>query len=561
MNKIFQATVASTLMLWSCLAATKPAPKVLMDENLQINMLSAGLLEAMEMDIDHEGRVFVAERHGKVKLYVPENKGVCHEILDLKSDTRGESGLIGLALDPDFKYNGWVYLYHTVAIADDEMYHEHRLGRFKFDGQKIDPVSEKILLRVKASHQRRIHEAGSIAFGPDGLLYLSVGDNQIRSEYLFSCKTSSNSNDYRGKILRIRPLADGTYEIPEGNLFKPGTPKTKPEIFVMGCRNPFRISVDSKTGWLLWGENGPPNNWSGTTNIDKSKLPLGYEEFNLAKNAGYYGYPMIIANQQSFINYDFENNKVGNPFDPNLPTNNHPGNTGLQKLPPSQKSLIWYAGESAEFPELEKGGESAISGPVYRHHEKLDPKLKLPEKYLNSWLIADWARGWVKAVHLDDHGEITGIDPILPKLKFGKPINLKLDLKGRLYVLYYTKDNTGSLVRVENQNIQPDAQPIAVFFETDPMPKRIKKNDHGYQLMKKSDCFACHQWNHSTIAPSYIQIAKKYKKQPENDVNLIEKVKLGGVGVWGHIPMPPHPQHSENELKKMLATIMKISRK
>ena len=72
-----------------------------------------------------------------------------------------------------------------------------------------------------------------------------------------SQKSAANPNDLRGKIYRIHPEADGTYTIPKGNLFPPGTPGTRPEVYVMGNRNPFRISIDQKTGYLYWGEVGP----------------------------------------------------------------------------------------------------------------------------------------------------------------------------------------------------------------------------------------------------------------------------------------------------------------
>src|SRR5690606_32440924 len=65
-------------------------------------------------------------------------------------------------------------------------------------------------------------------------------------------RSAANTNDLKGKILRIRPQPDGTYTIPEGNLFAPGTPKTRPEIYVMGCRNPYRIAVNKKTGTVYW---------------------------------------------------------------------------------------------------------------------------------------------------------------------------------------------------------------------------------------------------------------------------------------------------------------------
>ena len=100
---------------------------------LEINILAQGIVEGMEMDIDPEGRVFITESKGKVELYTPGPPGTLSELIDSKSDTRGESGLIGIALDPNFVKNQWIYLYHTVAFATKNGdYLEHRLGRFVF---------------------------------------------------------------------------------------------------------------------------------------------------------------------------------------------------------------------------------------------------------------------------------------------------------------------------------------------------------------------------------------------------------------------------------------------
>ncbi len=107
---------------------------------------------------------------------------------------------------------------------------------------------------------------------PDGCLYASAGDNthpfgdsqsyapldrRPGREPWNAEKSAGNPNDLRGGIIRIRPMPDGDYEIPEGNLFPPGTPGTRPEIYVMGCRNPWKISIDPATGYLYWGEVGP----------------------------------------------------------------------------------------------------------------------------------------------------------------------------------------------------------------------------------------------------------------------------------------------------------------
>ena len=101
-------------------------------------------------------------------------------------------------------------------------------------------------------------------------------------------RTSGNTNDLRGKILRINPENDGTYTIPEGNLFPDGMEKTRPEIYVMGNRNPYRISVDKKTGFLYWGEIGPD---AGKTSPDRG--PEGFVEFNQARKPGIYGWPFL----------------------------------------------------------------------------------------------------------------------------------------------------------------------------------------------------------------------------------------------------------------------------
>src|SRR5256885_14651820 len=86
-------------------------------------------------------------------------------------------------------------------------------------------------------------------------------------------KSSANTNDLRGKIIRIHPEPDGAYTIPEGNLFPKGTAKTRPEIYTMGSRNPYRISVDQHTGFLYWGEVGPD------ANVDSvGRGPRGYDE-------------------------------------------------------------------------------------------------------------------------------------------------------------------------------------------------------------------------------------------------------------------------------------------
>ena len=128
------------------------------------------------------------------------------------------------------------------------------------------------MLTVPVQRSNSNHSGGTIGFGPDGILYIAhLGDNTSpfasdgyapiderpgRSDW-DAQKSASNTNDFHSKILRVMPQPNGTYTIPAGNLFPADGSQGRPEIYVMGDRNPFRFSVDSETGWLYWGEVGP----------------------------------------------------------------------------------------------------------------------------------------------------------------------------------------------------------------------------------------------------------------------------------------------------------------
>jgi cytochrome c len=219
----------------------------------------------MELEIAPDGRIFFNEIGGALKILKPGSRTpITAASLDVFNGQ--ENGFLGFALDPNFASNQWIYCFYS-----PKEFVGQRLSRFTMKGDTMDPSSEVILLTVDEQRKECCHHAGSVEFGPTGLLFVSTGDNtnpfgskgfspadeRPGREPWDAQGSAGNTHDLRGKILRIRPLPNGKYEIPDGNLFPKDGSAGRPEIFVMGCRNPWRISVDQKTGFLYWGDVGP----------------------------------------------------------------------------------------------------------------------------------------------------------------------------------------------------------------------------------------------------------------------------------------------------------------
>ena len=426
-------------------AALPPAaPKA---DRFQMEVLDNNIYEPMEMEVLPNGNVLFLERRGKMKLWSKAGTRLVHDF-DVCIEGNYEDGLHGVALDPAYgKENHWLYLYYSPAPCDST---DQFLSRFEFKNGKIDTTSEIVVLRVPVQRKSCCHSGGSVEFGPDGLLYLTTGDNTSSKESdgytplderpgrgpYDSQKSSGNTNDLRGKILRIRVTPEGGYEIPEGNLFV-DDPKGRPEIYVMGARNPFRMAVDPWTNYVYWGDVGPDVGEAGRYG------PQSYDEWNQAMTAGNYGWPYFGGNNFAYPDRDFATDEVGPLFDPEAPINESPNNTGHQRLPPARAALMWYPyGPSEEFPTLGSGSRSAMAGPFYNMDELVPiTNSALPEYYHGKWFIYEWARSWVKVITLDSARQnIVQIEDFLPEFKFSKPIDFKIAADGSIYLLEYGND-------------------------------------------------------------------------------------------------------------------------
>src|SRR6185369_16762227 len=179
-----------------------------------------------------------------------------------------------------------------------------------------------------------------------------------------------------------------------------GEAQTRPEIFVMGNRNPFRISVDKESGFLYWGEVGPDAN-----NADSLKGPAAQDEIGQARKAGNFGWPYFVGDNKAYYHWDFAANKQGPLFNAEKPVNNSPNNTGLHELPSAQKAFIWYPyGESKEFPLVGTGGRTAMAGPVFYSDDFKKATRAFPAYYDGKLFAYEWMRGWIMSVTMDNEG-------------------------------------------------------------------------------------------------------------------------------------------------------------
>ncbi len=242
---------------------------------------------------DGSGRLFVVEQAGVIRVFDPadhpdkewdelsekQKEATSEVFLDIRdriSRKGNEEGLIGLAFHPDFENNGQLLIHYSSSVTDNFGV----VARFRVDNEnknRMDPKSEEILLRLKQPY--RNHNGGTIAFGKDGMLYISFGDGGSAND---PHGHGQNLESWLGTILRIdidHKDGDQPYSVPKDNPFR-AVENAKPEIWAFGLRNVWRFSFDRKTG-ELWAADVGQNKW---------------EEVNVIKKGGNYGWNRYEAN-------------------------------------------------------------------------------------------------------------------------------------------------------------------------------------------------------------------------------------------------------------------------
>ncbi len=208
-------------------------------------LVADGLERPVDLQPDPFGRLWMVEKLGHIHLFQNGQLNIDTPFLNIDdrvNNDGNEMGLLGLALHPNFSQNGYFYVNYTGARGDTF------ISRFTAGENSVDPNSEVILLRVKQPYPN--HNGGTMNFGPDGYLYMGLGDGGSGGD---PEGNGQSLNTLLGKILRIDVNNGDPYAIPADNPFGD-------EIWAYGLRNPWRMSFDSATGDLYIGDVGQ-NEW------------------------------------------------------------------------------------------------------------------------------------------------------------------------------------------------------------------------------------------------------------------------------------------------------------
>jgi quinoprotein glucose dehydrogenase len=351
---------------------------------------------------DGTNRLFIVSEYGQL-LFIKNDQNVTdtQTFLDIESkvdyeDKENEEGLLGLAIHPKFKQNGELFIYYTIKDPP----HTSIISRFKIDKNdpnKCDPKSEEVILTIKQPFWN--HNGGNLLFGPDGYLYIGLGDGGSAND---PQENGQKLSTLLGKILRIdvdHKEGDKNYAIPKDNPFV-GKGDARPEIYALGVRNIWGMSFDPATK-LFYAADVGQNLW---------------EEINIIEKGGNYGWSI----RESFHKFDKTNPKVT--------TKTGPGRTpDLQNIPD-------IAGKNANLIDPiweyhhDTDGKSITGGVVYRGK-------RLPD-LVGYYVYADYVSGKIWGLKYDEKAKkVTANRPIAGPPGFNIPcMCIGTDEAGEIYL-------------------------------------------------------------------------------------------------------------------------------
>jgi cytochrome c len=469
--------------------------------------------EPMSLAVLPDGRVLHAARTGEIRLHNPRT-GTNNVVTDMKQSPQGlyqhdEEGVQGIALDPDFDENRWVYVYYSPKLntpsdvlgtgvnegdAPENLTTDFDRGRLAlFNGYSLlsrfmfrnnlnnsgrpglDFSTEQEILRVNMSRGICCHVGGQIDFDGEGNLFLSTGDDtnpfqsagytpiddrETRNPAFDARRTAGNTNDLRGKLLRIRvmdqignahnPGVGRSYTVPQGNMFRRNQATTRPEIYAMGFRNPFRFSVDRVSGNVYVGDYSPD-----AQRADPARGPEGIGRWMIVRGGENYGWPFCITPTKPYVDYDFTPDapQSGDEFNCFGPINDSRNNTGLRRLPPVEQPEVWYSYNTGQdlFPELFQNatgnGIGPMGGPAMVFDRSIRSPFRFPRVFEGQPIFYEWTRDYAKVFELNrPHGNrFTGdIEHLFggaasqsPNVVLDNPMDMEFGPENALYTLEY----------------------------------------------------------------------------------------------------------------------------
>lgn len=433
-GKYFPAVLclAAVLLLTAALTGCQQTPAGTINVDLQQTATGLTAPVVLTSPNDGSGRLFIADQIGLVRVILPGGTMQEQPFLDIigrivpLNPQYDERGLLGLAFHPDFRNNGRFFVYYSAPLrqgAPSGWNHTSVISEFRVSATNMNmanPASERIIMQVDQPQAN--HNGGQLAFGPDGFLYISLGDGGGANDVGPGHPATGNGQDTTtllGSILRIDVNQGTPYGIPPDNPFVGNTAAGRPEIYAWGFRNPYRISFDAGgTNQLFVGDVGQ-NLW---------------EEVSIVTRGGNYGWRI----------------KEGTHcFDPNNPNN-----------PPATCPDRGPRGEPLIDPIIEHGhnqGIAIIGGYVYRGR---DIRLQADDRL---YVFGNWT-----ATPSTPDGRVYVAMP--PASGSGlwtfRPINFpRLSQNGRLgrYLLAFGQGPNNDLYLLTTMNTGPTGRTGTVF--------------------------------------------------------------------------------------------------
>ena len=492
--------------------------------NYQMDYVAAppNVNEPIGFDVFPDGRVIQTDRRGGVRLHNPATN-TTDVLAQIPVYMASEDGMYGPAVDNDFATNKWVYLYYSPLTQEapypattptanapttgvdpsvwDPWNGYFQLSRFKFvDGATptLDLASEQKIMKVPVNRGACCHVAGDIDFDSKNNLWMVTGDDTpagggnsggfsphndmltatglYNAPFVDARRSSLNTNDLRGKILRINVQSDGSYTIPSGNLFtgtEEGGGKTRPEIYAMGFRNPFRITLDDND--VAFITDYSPDAQTPTV----FRGPAGTGRTMVVEKPANYGWPLCYQPDLPYYRWNFttstpldsppQTHECGNAT--RGPANTSRWNTGLTYPPPIERSEIWYSYQDNNpanplgtpcaayyttsppgtcpqlFPELGTGGVGPHGAAKYDYDAANPNPTKFPEYYDEAIFFGEFTRDYLREIRMGEQGEVFKINnllncgpaPTTPTRPFicDNPMDMMWGDDGNFYLLTY----------------------------------------------------------------------------------------------------------------------------